>query len=292
MSRKDALSEYMRAQHLGLERIDPAQEYMIYPIFNCELELSSYEGDCPITGTVLDTLLFSRNGGRELFKVVLEVTTFDRAQALVYAFMRVFATIQLLHDHEIYHLDLKLPNMLIDRSDTIRVIDFGLSASLDDLVTSYAPVFDNPYVYWPIETVLLAKPIRGHRAILKYIRAMNADRFIKHVFPPNWLEQYVNWAWFANQYQSLRQPSTRRAAVKTIAEAVEVYSLGMIIRQYFASHSFGSRIYGLLPASVQTDIRTLASEMLSIDITQRLTLPAATQRWRALCMQYNVRLKI
>lgn len=75
-------------------------------------------------------------------------------------FRQVLEGVRVLHDHGIYHRDLKLSNILVTTDNVIKIIDFGLSTTSDDPVTTE---FCGTQLYLPPE-ILLNQPYHSSTA--------------------------------------------------------------------------------------------------------------------------------
>ena len=65
--------------------------------------------------------------GKELFYVVKHHMLLKRINYIIF---QIIQGVKHLHENNIYHLDLKLENVMIDNNDNIKIIDFGLSKIL------------------------------------------------------------------------------------------------------------------------------------------------------------------
>jgi serine/threonine protein kinase len=146
-----------------LRSIDPYEEAFIIPIDSCKFNVSSV---LPTNGLdkcdllkkqrmgVVDTLLFSKYGGKYLHDLKLPHTDY---LPFFESLLPLLQGLKKLHDRGFSHCDIKDANILTEkqRDNTFktRFIDFDLLSHNDELVTSTdkRDTFKTIYAVWPIE---------------------------------------------------------------------------------------------------------------------------------------------
>lgn len=76
-------------------------------------------------------LIFEYVNGQQLYDIVLKKGSLDEDEARKY-FRQIISAVDYTHRNSVVHRDLKIENILIDRNDNIKLIDFGLSNFYDN----------------------------------------------------------------------------------------------------------------------------------------------------------------
>lgn len=83
-------------------------------------------------------LIFEYVDGQQLYDIILNKGYLDEDEARKY-FRQIISAVDYSHRNSVVHRDLKIENILIDRNDNIKLIDFGLSNfyDADDLLGTF-----------------------------------------------------------------------------------------------------------------------------------------------------------
>jgi serine/threonine protein kinase len=148
-----------------LRSIDPGEESFIIPIDSCKFNVSSALPTnnldrCDLIKKpgrgVADTLLFSKHGGKYLYKIRLP---HDEYLPYFESLLPLLQGLENLHTSGYSHCDIKDTNILTEkqRDNTFktRFIDFDLlSKNTDFKGSKNANIFKSLYAVWPIELIL------------------------------------------------------------------------------------------------------------------------------------------
>lgn len=231
-----------------LRTLDPDMNYTIYPLAGCEVAQQTPDEQrenplykctqvSPETGVILQI----PHGGESL-------ATYMPASIPAYvpffeSLTNLFEGLSRLHDGGFAHLDIKLPNIVTNGTQT-RYIDFGLGVTMEALaaITSYkSSVYAHAYYAWPYETRFLWKDFNK-----TYITPDSVSSFIRNVFQykPEFLPAgiytdptgkpkftYRDALEMWGMYQSL--PVDDR--LRHLAMATDIYSLGYSLASLYAA---------------------------------------------------------
>jgi serine/threonine protein kinase len=175
-----------------LKRIDPEQNYFIYPLTACKpsvINNSEYK-NCKKPNMMLINYKY---GGADMMTILEKLNTKPFGKNHIYffeGFIHLFKGLQLLHNNDIVHLDIKSANIVgeIQKNNSylFRFIDFGLSKKTDFFTkgdTTRDEYLDPGLLYWnnyfcyPFDLRLLK-----HQYVNGIIRYTDTD-----------LKQYINY---------------------------------------------------------------------------------------------------
>jgi serine/threonine protein kinase len=166
---------------------DKKQRHDTFPeITECQPE---YVPHCPsnkINSTA--TLLIMPNYGDNLTTALKGIEKHKVFQLL----QRVIDGIMTMNKRGLFHMDIKPENLVYDGS-RIRIIDYGISLSTDNIPNEDVDVFETNYTYWPLEVKLLS--LSGQLVLSNHINGPSSySKFILESYDikkPGWLNDIV-----------------------------------------------------------------------------------------------------
>ncbi len=135
----------------------------------------------------------------------------------------VFEGLELLHKNHIYHMDIKLANM-VDHNDVFKLIDFGVSVAYtmenESITFIGTPIHDDslygyPYEIWPHELYLISPNIKAEFEICHEIAALYKKN--------GWTHDYISAI-----HNDLKKQSTQDL-LNLILPTVDVFSLAIML---------------------------------------------------------------
>jgi serine/threonine protein kinase len=135
----------------------------------------------------------------------------------------VFEGLELLHKNHVYHMDIKLANM-VDHSGVFKLIDFGVSVAYtlenDSIKFLDTPIHDDvlygyPYEIWPHELYLISPNVKSEFQICNEISALYNKN--------DWTNDYI-----LAIHNDLKKQSTRDL-LTLILPTVDVFSLAIML---------------------------------------------------------------
>jgi serine/threonine protein kinase len=162
-----ANTEWLMRQHIA--RIDPHQQYSLYPTRLCKPDYSTLTGEDDIYSCNKSLISYVRNsdlkflldsgeysllqiplGGKELGNIKAS----DTLGEFLISLRQLIAGLVIMHSNGLYHLDIKPNNILTDYKNKIyrnRYIDFGLSRTYDEFILDGQYPVNSNYFIWPYE---------------------------------------------------------------------------------------------------------------------------------------------
>ena len=227
-----------------IDAVDPKEDYHIgHP------EVTLPPGTCC---SDTQTTLTYRYGGTSLIDMDYASVT---PEDFLRGFANIFRAIVEFSKIDFYHLDIKLSNILVDEYIHFRMIDFGISASVEYPIQE--TIFLQRYELWPYETILLT----------------DCDNY----FSDDLFKEYITLPYFRSVFPkiknsvndiklnliSLKQKyKDRRALRLAIYEKIDVYSLGITLITIIQKLHVGA---------LKKNLYSLALKMANFDTVKRLT---------------------
>lgn len=278
MQREDALEEYRIYNRLGIDKLDPGEEFFVKSPILCEAkkdELSNLKGGetCEVEGA--DTLILYNYAG-------LSINTFPLA-TILHGMLNVFNGIQLLNKNKIYHCDIKSDNLLAGNG-TIRLIDFGISTNYSKVMEDN-DLFDNMYAYWPMEAYLIKEiPIESKQLIMmkRYFSQSLRSIEITKLDPTYTAHKNVDLYEKTIKYLIGLTPGER---MKKILDKLDVFSLGVTLIKILAS-----KIDEM--TSEMEPLLDLVKLMTYPDIENRIDLESAKESFSEIIRNVPLKTKI
>ena len=227
MGMEEAEEEYAIKERFAA--IDPKHEYFIYPEHMCKPNSTPSEednfGDCSVVNMrnmyTRPRLILSRDGGEDLLHV--QVNNEDYV-AFFAAFANLFDGLDLLHRHDMIHMDIKPANIVAQRTAngnySLRFIDMGMTQMLDSFAVQTAN-----YAYWPFDLRLLdSRVVPNRRMFGEYYAALAWNRAAF----PYWAYVQADGSPLDEEWAEKirRRIQTRRIDTERIAKGVDVFGLG------------------------------------------------------------------
>jgi serine/threonine protein kinase len=155
MSAKDAEDELQMAK--PFRKLDPTQQYFLTPSSSCKLDKDKIVPENNYKSCKKQKsgeLLFFEYGGQDLEQLELPVTD---VIPLFESIPNLFEGLSLIHTSNIYHMDIKPPNLVtVKKSDGTyhsRFIDFGLALFPPNDITS-DKTYQTIYKSWSFDVIV------------------------------------------------------------------------------------------------------------------------------------------
>lgn len=228
-------------------KIDPEQEYFLYPTNKEEINVSEYNKYAkePLEG-MRDRKLTQftiRDGGTSLRKYKYQ----SLKQVLIHI-LQISRSIQLMLENNIVHLDLHLGNVLSNDHDKCRVIDFGLSKSSKTFYSHLNILWSCEYAVNPPEFRLIqSKHKKLHnldaekQLLAKYISMEKS--YINHIYNnPIFIESYNDLNSSIVNLVETGRP-TKKVTLEYLKsinahETTDVYGLGIAVIEILTKTDF------------------------------------------------------
>jgi serine/threonine protein kinase len=164
VSNKNIESEFENINTFKLNKIDPNQRFIVYPVENCgapvNIDIDDHEKCKKSTDDDIDidggdeiyNNLIQRYSGKTLDAVRKENPVNDIKKCLL-LYLDLFKGVLLLNVNNLAHRDLKPGNIVIDDTGKLRIIDLSLLESTKKpFLHSIENDFNNPeeYLYWDV----------------------------------------------------------------------------------------------------------------------------------------------
>jgi serine/threonine protein kinase len=116
-SNKDCVSKYLHeSQFANLQHPN---------IITCHNHAQNFEYQDELLGDLKMSYILMEQGITDFFKIVT-MSSFSEDEVLVRTyFLQLINAVEYLHSQKIYHMDLKLENLVLSRDFQLKVIDFG-----------------------------------------------------------------------------------------------------------------------------------------------------------------------
>lgn len=155
MSAKDAKDELVAAK--PFRNLDSTQQYFLTPSSTCKLDKDKIVPKNDFTSCRKKTsgeLLFFEFGGQDLEQLQLPVAD---VISFFESIPNLFDGLSLIHSANIYHMDIKPPNLVTMKKDDgtyhSRFIDFGISLFPPNDITTQN-VYQKIYKYWSFDVIV------------------------------------------------------------------------------------------------------------------------------------------
>ena len=181
----DVDGEYNKFKKYNLQKIDPSQKYIIYPIEMCDIpgdisDESIY--DCNMVTEMVDDFSKRKTASKDEVKTVLKDSfaniiqvyggiSFDKFRQeknsnrlkrydwkdYVLSYLNILKGLLLLNVNKLAHRDIKQPNIVInpDNINESKLVDLGLMAkfvdSIDEEDNNWSEWTDTDYIYFPAD---------------------------------------------------------------------------------------------------------------------------------------------
>jgi serine/threonine protein kinase len=167
-------------------------------------------------------------------------------------FANIFNAIVQLNNNDIYHADIKTPNIVMSADYVFKLIDFGISFSnYNDL----KPIFLKYYSYWPPESIMLAqhKKCTDEQITCRINNWVN-DEYLRDLSP------------HTADFKYLEQLTMQHRHL--ICKNLDVYALGLTL------YDLINRLIDL-SNTFRFELNSLAYEMTHLNIHNRIDITTA-----------------
>jgi serine/threonine protein kinase len=239
-----------------LAKLDPKQDYFIYPVIKCMANATDIEKNdgssttkqcdfvLPKTGSQYPQLV-SLNGGSEIYNYLAD--KYKNGSPIRYIpylqlMAKIAKAILVLNEGGYIHQDIKPNNIMIDSANHVRLIDFGFMVPKSGLFTTSnrflaKNYWIHPPEYWMLHQIYTKKPITEltySRLMFKRFNQLNAVFSDKDSAKMYELYQYYwpSLCELETHYKDIPQEPTHYTLGKTgesSAMKIDVYSLGMMM---------------------------------------------------------------
>lgn len=225
MNKTNALDEMARSEFV--RKANTQFQYFVYPDELCvpEPEKSNGFDSCDLK-FLNQVSLLSPDGGTDLYHLRPAI---KELPAFFEGLLNVFDGLILLHKNNYIHCDVKPPNIvgqkLPDNSYKIRLIDFGLSTTVDECIRK--PKVDN-YAYWPFDFRLLDNTyVPNANDINEFYTAIKWGNF------PTWFyyengKKIISIKWVLSMFKKLLTQNPQ-----TVVLQCDTFSLGRTIYELY-----------------------------------------------------------
>ena len=246
MNPKDLDEEYSHAE--AWKKLDPEQEYYITPVKKCDLDTKDIKPKNEINKCELKKdiskkkLLFYNFGGKDLEKLIPNPKTYIQ---LFKGFHNLLEGVAKAHQNNLFHLDIKEPNIVVDDNNKMRLIDFGLSIDTNNLNSEIdLDVYATPYWYWPYELQFLVISNITKKGIENSYNTFYNNNLLKipyaytqgNYFEYDWQQIDIN-----EFYEVVKKTQTLEP--KDFFQATDIFSLGVVLSRII--HRYFSHVFGL-----------------------------------------------
>uniref|UniRef100_A0A6C0D5P7 Protein kinase domain-containing protein n=1 Tax=viral metagenome TaxID=1070528 RepID=A0A6C0D5P7_9ZZZZ len=237
LARKAAAEEYIQ-NHIWAE-IDPKQEFSLYAFKYCKVNADNIKAEDELnkcSAKFMDPLkkrrlLFYKYGGSDLYKLKPNATNYLN---LFKSFQKLIEGLSIAHKNDVVHLDIKEPNIVVDKDNHLRFIDFGLSLVSDEIDLTDGDDYEQMltytqlYKYWPFEL----KYVLSRKPSIRVVKN-DVNEFYKNTRPVYDFTQanYYTKDWeektFGEFYDIIMKYDYKD--LNTVLKNVDVYSLGTVL---------------------------------------------------------------
>jgi serine/threonine protein kinase len=193
------------------------------------------------------------HGGLSLEKV--DYVAVDSVKFLA-GFENIFRAVAVFNTHDVYHSDIKTPNICMNVDYTFKLIDFGISFAVTKPFTTM-PIFSTFYSYWPPEAILLSN--HTPELIATHINKCVSDPYLQNILP--YAKQSDFRSVITTCIDSLEYSMASR---HTICKRLDIYGLGLTL--FDITHRL-EHAHGTL--KIGDDLRKLAYLMTHPKIHRR-----------------------
>lgn len=258
-----------------VDSIDPDGKYHFRMLHNCDSSIA-YNANC---GDPVSPLIFYERGEESLATIMKNINRNNLSEILL-GLMNLFEGLIYFQSKQFYHMDIKPENIIRDRppKKKYRFVDFGLSKTLDQLLHQKNEMYDRGnYCIWPPEIVLFGTGLLGINEIEiyteKYFQHCNSRHpSLSKIEIKNTLIQLIKL--WKNQKLSI---------AKNIADKIDVYSLGMLIYDFYRlSKKIGQY------SEILENIYDLSINMTLINSSKRYSAMQARDRYAKILQDANI----
>lgn len=285
-----------------LRKIDPKQQYFVYPMLKCKTTKSVVKANstnpltsCPFTATnqaqTVSTYgeddmsqLISLNGGQTLYDYMTKRYKEDGGisfKEFIEIMIKVATALTVLNEKAGYaHQDIKPNNILINDKKEVRLIDFGFMTPNDKLLTLTNPFLGKNYWIHPPEYWVMNKRLRNEPITEANLAEYRLKRLfqLNSVFSDEDHEQistmytkfWPSLCEVENEYQDLINEKTFDV------QKVDSYALGItliLLFQFVNTKTISQLVYQKFNNIVRSVTRPKCSKRYSITEAHRaLTL--------------------
>jgi serine/threonine protein kinase len=213
------------------------------------------------------TVLNYRDGGETLshrIKILRESRSVSALQREMVDLKNIVDGLSLLHQHKIYHMDVKVPNIVTDKRH-YRLIDFGIAVRDKRDLELLAPSI---YYFWPPEILLLrtGSPLLTVKGYNEFIDKVEAD------YPSHLKQAHAN--------QALVE-QLNKCSLDMIISKVDTWSFGQTIRwMHDHLHLAYSKVYR--GRTVLADMARLVAYCSAQDPVRRPTMAEVSTYYECL----------
>ena len=244
-SEKEANKEWFNIK--AIRRIDPEQNYFLYPIKKEEIDVIEYNkyAKTPFADKGVKTLVqFTLKDGGVSLREYRHSSLLD----VLLHIIRIAQTIEIMLQNNIVHLDMHLGNMMTTSVGNCKVIDFGLSKNSK---TFYSPsnfLWTTEYAVNPPEFRLVQTKRKTNnnlgeeqKIMAKYL--LVDESYLNHIYMnPSFIESYEQ---LNSSIVSLRHSEkySKKIALEYLQnmnshETTDVYGLGVAMIEIIAKNDF------------------------------------------------------
>ncbi len=223
MSSKNAKDEQEMAK--PFQKVDPQQQYFLTPSSSCKLNKKQIVPANNFTSCKKQKtgeLLFFEYGGQDLEQLQLPVTD---CIPFFESLTNLFDGLSLIHKSNIYHMDIKPPNLVTmkkkDGTYHTRFIDFGLAIFPPNDITTMK-VYQTIYKYWSFDVI-----VAYFGQLEKALRHFSSWKQTQMYFAPQCIPDQQFDAFDDTTLQAIYQPVIGNTSL--LLSKADVFALGLTL---------------------------------------------------------------
>jgi len=256
---KKSESKRELAMNAVADRIDPEEQYHIgHPVVE-----AIEEAEAPTEEKI--TIRF-HYGGKPLGRIQSESSP-DVIRRVLTGFATILEGLALFNKNGLYHLDVKLPNIVYRDNGDLRLIDFGIAQQGPRRRDS---IFSNAYPVWPFEVHLLSgeDSVFSDDVFGTYVN----DKYLRSTFEL----LKIDVSHIKDNARLLMKVVDRDQLAAEIFNGIDGYSTGITLIHLLCF----TNVYEYVPKSTMKQLLELCRKMIHPYTRERISIQDALVEYR------------